>query len=123
MGDRWMKNPFTGNWGNQYRGGIYLYLALTLIGILSILGINSIIILLLSAIWLIFTLYFTFPLGGYGYFEKYPVQWEEMDELQKWQYGLFVRSGDSTVYLKLTQEQYNEWEELNKKFKTKFKLK
>jgi len=123
VGDRWTKIPFTNIWVNAYKGGRPLILSLISIGIITIIGAPETLGLVLSLLWLCFALYFTFPLGGYGYFQKFPVQWFEMDDLQKWKYGLYVLSGESTIKLELTPEQFEEWVELNNKFKTKFNLK
>ena len=54
---------------------------------------------------LIWALYFLLALAlffGFVYFRYYPVKWEELDDRQKFQYGMFP-------YAYLTQKQYEEW--------------
>lgn len=121
IGERWTKIPFTNKWTTSYKGGFPLFASLSLIGGLILLGIPQFIILPLSLTWLAFTLYFTFPLKGFGYFEMFPVKWHELDNMQKWYFGSFVNSGNSIKKdLELTPEQFEEWMELNKKFRKKF---
>lgn len=42
---------------------------------------------------------------GHGYFNLYPIKWEELDRDQKYQYGSYNQT-------KLTSEQYNEWKHI-----------
>jgi len=43
---------------------------------------------------------------GFVYFRIWPAQWEELDDEQKWQYG---------VLKELTEAQYKEWAVINKR--------
>jgi hypothetical protein len=46
---------------------------------------------------------------GFVYFRFFPVKWEELDEFQKLQYGMFP-------YANLTEEQRKEWSKIYKKY-------
>jgi hypothetical protein len=51
------------------------------------------------------SLWFGFPLFGAGYFSIWPAQWDELDDLQKYQYGKFKT---------LTEAQLEEWIKISK---------
>jgi hypothetical protein len=80
-------------------------------------------ILLLSIPWALVVLYFGFPVGGLGYFQKFPVQWDELDEEQKWYYGTAAQSGQLTKRVIFDIHMMSEWIQLAKKFKAKYGLK
>lgn len=86
---------------------------LTLMGVLALgtpWGFNPIAYLFLA----IFLMMIFF---GFFYFNIWPVKWEELDDDQKLQAGVAVRSGQSTM--KLTLEQWREWEKLYEKYNKK----
>jgi hypothetical protein len=53
-------------------------------------------------IWVLYALLATALFFGFIYFRIYPAKWEELDMLQKFQYGFFP-------YANLTKSQYKEW--------------
>ena len=54
------------------------------------------------------TLYF-----GFVYFRFYPVEWDELDQEQKYDYGAHAMSGDGHG---MTVEQHNEWLTIAKQY-------
>ena len=62
-----------------------------------------------SFIWVLYALLATALFFGFVYFRIHPVEWEELDELQKIQYGAFNSE-------RLTNKQYKEWCILCEKF-------
>jgi hypothetical protein len=53
-------------------------------------------------VWVLYALLATSLFFGFVYFRFYPAKWEELDDYQKFQYGIFKAS-------ELSREQYNEW--------------
>jgi hypothetical protein len=76
----------------------------------------------LSIPWAGIVLYFGFPLFGFGYYDRNPVKWEELDMEQKWWYGQGIVRGEAPKGYQFTASQAKEWQELNKYFKNKFRL-
>jgi hypothetical protein len=60
-------------------------------------------------IWVLYALLATALFFGFIYFRIYPAKWEELDEIQKFQYGSV--KGDS-----LKKEQRKEWLLISKKY-------
>ncbi len=60
-------------------------------------------------IWFLYFLVFTSLFFGFVYFKIFPVKWEELDEFQKYQYGIFKGN-------ELTTTQFNEWVKITKKY-------
>ncbi len=68
--------------------------------------------------WILLTLlticlYIGFPWFGVGYFSIWPVQWNELDDFQKYQYGGVKQES-------LTPEQFKEWLLILEKLKEKY---
>lgn len=57
---------------------------------------------------------------GFFHFEFFPVKWDELDDEQKWDFGMFLNSGDSTKKIKFTEKQRKEWIKLNEFFTKKY---
>jgi hypothetical protein len=60
-------------------------------------------------VWFMYLLTATSLFFGFVYFRFFPVKWEELDEFQKLQYGMFP-------YANLTEEQRKEWSKIYKKY-------
>lgn len=67
------------------------------------------IITVVASIASLLLLFFTFI-----YFDIYPVKWEELNDEQKWNVGIAVQTGKTTM--KLTDKQLEEWKKLDKIF-------
>lgn len=51
---------------------------------------------------------------GFFHWEFFPVKWGELDNFQKWVYGIAVRSGKLTKPIEHYDMDLQEWQELNK---------
>jgi hypothetical protein len=60
-------------------------------------------------IWVMYLLCAVALYFGFVHFKIFPVKWEELDDFQKFQYGM-LKGGE------LTSEQYIEWVKLSKKY-------
>jgi hypothetical protein len=60
-------------------------------------------------VWFMYLLTATSLFFGFVYFRFFPAKWEELDEFQKFQYGMFP-------YANLTKEQHKEWVKIYEKF-------
>ncbi len=58
---------------------------------------------------LLFELWVGFSWFGYGYFEKFPVKWNELDEEQKYDYGNIPGAS-------MSKDQYDEFQIIKKKY-------
>lgn len=70
-------------------------------------------------------LYFGFPVTfggllkkGLGYFQRFPVQWDELDIEQKWDFGKLSQEIGSIVTL--TEDQMVEWRIINRRMSKKY---
>jgi hypothetical protein len=57
-------------------------------------------------VWILYALLATSLFFGFVYFRFYPAKWEELDDYQKFQYGIFKAA-------ELSREQYVEWVEIS----------
>jgi len=123
--------------GKRYEGfsrpGIFFLSFIFILAIMFILAFAfSLPILLLIAqiftgIFTVSVLYFGFNLSlggifknGIGYFNRYPVKWDELDDTQKWHLGQGILSGQLTKKLSLTGEQWKEYFEIYDKLNKKY---
>ncbi|MFW6225716.1 MAG: hypothetical protein ACOC3V_01995 [bacterium] len=78
--------------------------------ILSIIFFHLILVKLLILVYLSTLVWVGFDLKGVGYFKLYPVKWEELDDEQKYQWGMINQ-------LDLSSEQFQEWVKIKKHWK------
>lgn len=124
FGQYWYKLWFQDHYNNMHRGSFWYFNGFLLIGLLWLItGRPEWLIFWPTIAWFLFVLYFGFPLGGLGYFQKFPVKWEELDEEQKWYWGNGVTSGDLRKQIAFPADQYIEWLEIKKRMKVNYNLK
>lgn len=58
---------------------------------------------------------------GFVYFKLYPVKWEELDRMQKWQYGHAASTGELSPAVKLSREQLNYFNVIDEYYTDLFK--
>lgn len=118
---KWMSWLSQSRYNVTDRGSFWSFNGFLLIGILwLILGWEF--ILQLSIPWGVLVLYFGFPIGGLGYFERYPVKWIELDEEQKWYYGRAAMSGELSRKLVFDDQMMMQWYSINQRLKVKYRL-
>lgn len=120
FGRYWFKLPFQKMYNNTNRGPFWFYNGYLLIGLSWLLFGQNELVIQSSIPYTLLVLYFGFPLGGLGYFSKFPVKWKELDDEQKWYYGAGATSGQLTKKIEFTSSQMSEWLELNQKFRKKY---
>jgi hypothetical protein len=118
------KLPFTKSFIQTDRGA-----TINMLGILAFIFVPYLIngmefsttLTVITFIWFSQILYLGFPLWGLGYFEKYPVNWSELDNLQRWYFVKGIVSGDldPDKAPKLKQNQLKEYQKLDEKLKQK----
>lgn len=121
FGRYWWKLPWQKQYNVTSRGPFWFYNGFLLIAILwGIFGAEW--ILQLSILWALLVLYFGFPVGGLGYFSRFPVRWHELDDEQKWFYGVAAQSRDLRKPLEFTPGMFVEWMKLAQAFRKKYRL-
>ena len=92
---------------NAPRASRIIYPAFVITGIANLLNDNWPTPTLF--VWFMYLLTATSLFFGFVYFRFFPVKWEELDEFQKFQYGM-------SPYINLTKEQYKEWSKIYRKY-------
>lgn len=119
FGRYWWKFPGQSRYIYTDRGGFWNFLGFIILGLLGFFtGIE--IFYNLTIPWALQVLYFGFNLGGFGYFSKYPVKWNELDKEQKWFYGDAAMSGELTKKLEFDAQMMTEWMKINLELKAKY---
>lgn len=121
FGRYWWKMPFQTQFNVTSRGPFWYFNGFLLIAILWMIFRDEWIIQL-SIPWSMLVLYLGFPLGGLGYFSKFPVKWVELDDEQKWYYGRAAMSGELTKYLVFDDQMMSQWYGINQRMKKKYRL-
>lgn len=123
FGQYWYKYPWQKHYNNMHRGSFWYFNGYFLIGMLwMISGRPEWIIFWPTIIWTLVVLYLGFPVAGLGYFQKFPVKWDELDEEQKWYYGIGVSSGSLKKQILLTADQYEERIKIRTRMRKKYNL-
>lgn len=123
VGRYWYRIPGQKHFNNTSRGPFWYYNGFLLIALLWIAtGRPEWLILWPTIGWSLIVLYFGFPLGGLAYFEKFPFQWYELDEEQKWQYGQAAMSGELSRKLPFDDQMMMQWYRINQQMKKKYNL-
>lgn len=120
FGEYWYKLPGQKRYNQTIRAGFWNFNAFLVI---ALLGFAQESLWLLAIPYTLFALYYSFPLGGKGYFQTHPVQWDELSDGQKWYYGSGIGSSELKDAPPLTARQFGEYLKLRDRFKKKYNLK
>lgn len=123
FGRYWYIFPGQKHYNNCNRGPFWFFNGFLLIGIIWWLLGRPDAVLIAAIPWAVLVLYFGFPIGGLGYFSKFPVKWSELDAEQKWYYGSGVMSGNLRTRPEFNSQQMSQWININKYFRDKYNLK
>lgn len=127
FGEYWWKFEFQKHYNQTSRFGFWCFNILLAICIPAILGY------LITAdegwfdyLWIVIPLvpvilYLGFPLGGMGYFHRYPPQWEELSRGQKWFLGKMYKNPQGLD--RLTGQQWKEFFDIQDEFRSRYGLK
>lgn len=122
FGRYWWKFPWQKHYNATDRGAFWSFNGYLILGFAGFFtGIE--LFYRLTIPWTLMVLYLGFPIGGLGYFSKFPVKWDELDMEQKWFFGTGAQSGQLTKKIEFTPDMMVEWQAINRFMKDKYNIK